>query len=138
MQNFETPSVIWLSTVVNNLFLSFFHPLEMLSLPIERPPTILSIPLSPNSSPQWPSPSSFHWLWFSWFLTRSISLGIFLKYHVYFSFFLFNFCWLLCVILNFFLIKTGVEPLYFTSFFLVLIMFSPFIIFFCFYFSINI
>jgi len=77
------PSVLWLSTAV-----SFFHPLETLSLPIERPPTVLSIPLSPNSSPQWLSPSSsFHRLWFSWFLTQSISSGIFLKYRVYFSFF---------------------------------------------------
>ena len=41
------------------LFLPFFHPLETLSLPIERPPTVLSIPLSPNSSPQWLSPSQF-------------------------------------------------------------------------------
>jgi len=52
-----------------------------------------------------PSSSSFHRLWFSWFLTRSISSGIFSKYHVYFSFFfVFNFCRLLCVILKFFII----------------------------------
>jgi len=83
-QDFEMPSVLWLSTSV-----SFFHPLETLSLPIERPPTVLLIPLSPNSSPQWLSlSSSFHRLWFSWFLTQSISSGIFLKYRVYFSFFL--------------------------------------------------
>ena len=34
------------------IFLPFFHSLETLSLPIERPPIVLSIPLSPNSSPQ--------------------------------------------------------------------------------------
>jgi len=62
-------------------------------------------------------------------------------------FFLFNFCRLLCVILNlfdnfqirgFFFIKTGVEPLYFTSFFLVSFLFFSLCIFFCFYFSISI
>jgi hypothetical protein len=100
------PSVLWLSTAVSFFHSSIIHPLETLSLPIERPPTVLSIPLSPNSSSQWLSPSSsFHRLWFSWFLTRSISSGIFSKYYVYFSFFfVFNFCRLLCVILNFFII----------------------------------
>jgi len=109
MQNFEMPSVLWLSTAV-----SFFQisnlPSSWNALSLSKEllqATVLSIPLSPNSSPQWRSPSSsFHRLWFLWFLAPSISSGIFPKYHVYFSFFLvFNFCRLLCVILNFFLSK---------------------------------
>jgi hypothetical protein len=114
------PSVLWLSTAVSFFHSSIIHPLETLSLPIERPPTVLSIPLSPNSSSQWLSPSSsFHRLWFSWFLTRSISSGIFSKYYVYFSFFL-------CLIS----VDYYALSLIFSSFFLVLFLFfCPYIFF---------
>jgi hypothetical protein len=118
------PSVLWLSTAVSFFHSSIIHPLETLSLPIERPPTVLSIPLSPNSSSQWLSPSSsFHRLWFSWFLTRSISSGIFSKYYVYFSFFL-------CLISVDYYALSLIFSSFFSSFFLVLFLFfCPYIFF---------
>jgi hypothetical protein len=70
-----------------------------------------------------PSSSSFHRLWFSWFLTRSISSGIFSKYHVYFSFFL-------CLIsVDYYALSLSFSS-FFTSFFLVLFLFFYLYIFF--------
>ena len=96
-------NALWVSeSAFSSLFLPFFHSLETLSLPIERPPIVLSIPLSPNSSPQSFLISSTLIFMISYPIDF---IGIFPKYRVYFSFFcVFNFCRLLCVILNFFII----------------------------------